>query len=143
MAREKTITTNIKDLLESIPEIQKIIPRPLGENETLSEYPCAIFYPESSDSSFESVTENIKTYRYKLFLIVGLTNDTADNIFLEAIPTLVDAVEDKIDNGWDMGTMGGSRVWAWIDGGTSGISAKTNEAYRELNINVRLLKTNS
>jgi hypothetical protein len=141
MSREQYITSNIKTALQAIPEIKEVIPRPLGENETVEKYPCAIFYPETSENSFHSVQENIKTYRYKLHLIIGLTNDTADNVFENGFPALVDAVEDKIDEDWNVGTLSGHRVWKWIDSGVSGIDTKSNEAYRSFDINIRLLKS--
>ncbi len=137
--REKYLVDKIKEELESIDEIQLVIPRPLGENEKITKYPCAIFYPESAENSYHDVKSNLKTYRYKLHLIIGLSNDTADNIFLSALPALVDAVEDKIDNEWDMGTLDGKRVWKWLDNGTSGIDVKTNEAIRSFDINIKLL----
>ncbi len=140
MNREQYIINNIKTALESVDEIAQVIPRPLGENEKITKYPCAIFYPSSSENSFHSVKDNEKTYRYELHLVVGLKNDTADNVFLTVFPTLVDAVEDNIDGGWDMGTLNGARIWKWLDSGTAGLSLEGNEAYRTFDIRIRLLK---
>ncbi len=140
MNREKYIIDNIKDALDSIDQIAQVIPRPLGANEKIKKYPCAIFYPASSENSFHSVKDNEKIYRYELHLIIGLKNDTADNVFLKAFPALVDAVEDKIDGDWDMGTLNGARIWKWLDTGTTGLSLEGNEAYRTFDIRIRLLK---
>ena len=142
MGRNEYIVNNIKTTLENVDEIAEVIPRPLGENETIDNYPTAIFYPVSSENSFETVSQNKKTYRYELVLLIGLKNDTAESVFLTAMPELIDAVEAEIDKDWDAGTLDGSRVYKWIDNGVSGVDTGTNEAYQRLIINVRVLVNN-
>lgn len=136
----KLIST-IKDNLEAVNEIKKVYAHPVSK---ITKYPACIFYPDNFENSFETVKENKKYYRFKLFIIIGITQTTTENIFETVLPNVVDKVLEKFDELWDMGTIGGHRISGIVDSGEWGMSEenKSLEAWAEMDIRVQVLTTN-
>lgn len=134
----KELNTKIKDTLENVGSIRQIIPYPLKEGEKIKNYPCAIYFPDTAENSFETNGSNNKQYRYKLYIIVS--GASQEDLWTDILPTAVDEVIAEFDKNWDMSLIGTNRVWALIDNGnwTSALTDKGVEAIAELNIRIRL-----
>ena len=137
----KDIINHIVNKLEEIPEIADVTAPP-EKNEKITKYPTAVFYMTGSENSFDNVKQNLKTYKFEVVLLIGIENDTTENLLWNVLPTLTSAVEKKIDASWSVGTSDGARVWMWTDTGEDGVDTNTKEAYARLTINVRLLVNN-
>jgi len=107
-------------------------------------YPAIVFYPDEFQNSFETVSQNFRVIRYKIFVVIGVTQTTLNNIFTTVLPGVVDAVISQFDSDWDMSTIDGNRVWAKIDSGRWGVSEedKALTAWAELNIEIKLTTNN-
>jgi len=117
MITYKNIIDKIDDILEKVDEIQQVFAYPLGENENIEKYPCAIFFPEMVDNSYDSVLSNRRTYRFKLLLLVKLNDTNQSNIFTNILPNLVDNTISQFDEDWSFG----DASWQWVDTGRLGI----------------------
>ena len=145
MALETNIQTvliaEIKAMLESVSEIKEV--KAHGYTR-IEKYPAIIFTPDSFENSFLSTTENEETYKFKIWIIIGATQSTLDNIYERILPNAIDAVKEKINNAWSGGTIDGHRIWYQLDSGRPGLSeeAKGLQAWGELSLTVKLATNN-
>ena len=134
----RTLNTKIRTILESATKIKSIYAYPARQ---IDSYPSAIFYPSSLGNDFETTTENIKNYGYKLYIVINAEATTVENIFNTIMPNVVDQVLEELDNGWNFDSIDGHRVWAKVETGEWGIT-ETNaglEVYAEINLSIKLL----
>ena len=110
----------------------------------LSKYPAAVFFPVSFENSFQSVADNSKVYRFKLWIIVGAQQEDLSDVFERILPNAVDDVLEQFDADWSMNSINGHRCWIKIDSGDWTLSTTENglEAVAELNIEIKLSTTN-
>lgn len=133
-----TLITKIQTTLESVSEVAKVYPYPIGEAK-LTEYPSAIFYPVSIDNEFNTDQDNFKQYNFKLYLVTGTKGISKETLFTSTLPNLLDAVLEQFDQDWSIN--GSSRIWQRINFGTWGMTEDGNEAIIELNIIIKALTT--
>ncbi len=139
MITYQAIIQKISEVLGKVDEIQQVFAYPLGENENIGKYPCAIFFPEMVDNSYDSVLSNRRTYRFKLFLLVKLNATNQSNIFTNILPSLVDSTISQFDADWSFG----DDSWQWIDTGRVGIlkQGEGKVAFFEGTINIVTITT--
>ena len=102
----------VKATVDSITEIKESFYYPETD---LTKFPCAIILPGNCENTFETVEDNMKTYRFRIWIVSGIGGTTVNNVFATVLPKVVDAVYDKFDADWDQGTIDGHRVWARIE----------------------------
>lgn len=138
------LITDILSVLNSVPQLKAVYGYPVGEDTALGAYPAAIVVQDSFDNSFESVVENMKEYRFKLWIVIGCTASTTETIFTDALPKTVDAVLAAFDAAWNGGTVAGHRARYLVSSGQTTLSVTQNarEAVAELTLNIRVLTTN-
>src|SRR6185369_4939091 len=114
-----TINRKIQAILESVSKIKSIYAYPATK---IDNYPAAIYFPASMENSFETTSDNFKTYSYKLWLVVNVEGTTVQNVFSTIMPNLVDAVLEALDDGWSFSSINGHRVWGKVDTGAWNVS---------------------
>lgn len=135
------LISQISAILSGITNIKEVIAYPASK---LTKYPTAIFFPSSFENSFETTRENSKVYKFKLYIVIGATQSTVNNIFSTVLPNTVDSVMEAFDFGWSGSSINGHRTSIKIDSGDWTLSEENKglEAVAELNITIKLLTTN-
>ncbi len=136
-----TLISYIQDTLEKVTSVKQIIPNP---SETIEKYPCVIFFPESFENSFSSTSDNLKIYRFKMFIVVGAEDQTKEFLFNTVLPKVVDDVIAEFDKKWNAGNISGHRVWALLNSGTWWLTQtdKGAEAGAEMDLMIKVQTTN-
>jgi hypothetical protein len=136
------IINQLQAILETAAKIKAVYPYPINR---VSAYPAAIFFPVNLENSFESGQENLKLYRFKLYIVVNATQNNLKNIYSTILPNAVDEVLDALDRNWSMTAIGGHRAWLKVDSGDWTVSEVESglEAVAEFNIDIKLLTNNS
>ncbi|MCX6785919.1 MAG: hypothetical protein NTZ18_03665 [Candidatus Komeilibacteria bacterium] len=135
------IINQINMILASVTQIKQIIASPSTK---LTKYPGAIFFPANWQNDPETNKENLKFYRFKLWVVVGVNQTNINQVFTSTLPKAVDAVLAAFDSGWSLTSINSHRVWQRIDSGDWGLSQtdQAMEAYAEFNIEVKMLTNN-
>lgn len=104
-------------------------------------YPAVIFFPDAFENSFESTRDNKKTYRFKMYVVVGAGEKDKVDIFSTVLPKAVDAVVAAFDTAWDAGTISGHRVFVVVSSGswTMAEGPSGTEAQAELTVEFHTL----
>ena len=136
-----TLMSNINTTLAGITEVAEVFNYQAEEAE-ITKYPAVIFYPESVENSFETNTQNFKTYNFKMYLIVGGKEITKNKLMNTVLAGAVDAILAAFDEDWNGGDIDGNRVWAIVDTGLWAMREDGNEAYCEFNIKIKLITNN-
>ncbi len=136
-----TIIANIKTVLSGVSEIKEVKAHGFSR---VTKYPAVVFLPDGFDNSFNGNKENFEVHTFKLWVIVGVTNTTLDNIYEKVLPKAVDAIKEKMNESWNGGTIDGHRVWYSLQRGRFGMTEedKGMEAWAELNLSIKLLTNN-
>lgn len=130
----------IKEILETVDELQEVFAHPLGKDFRFTKYPAVVFTPTRLTADFSDTSSNHHVMSFKLWVIVSSNNQKVDDIFERILPKTVDAVVGAFGTGWDFGTIEGHRTWARMESGDMGYTQgqKGLEAWMELNLIVRL-----
>lgn len=134
------IIPKITEVLESVGAIKEVYAYPLPG--APKKYPAVIFYPDTTENAFETSQENMKVYRFKLWVVVGLGNKSEGDAYATVLPKAVDAVIQAFDTAWDGGTsVAGHRIWQVLDNAQWGIAVNQDakEVFAEMNLTVRVL----
>lgn len=110
----------------------------------ISKYPAVVFYPVSIENSFQSVADNFRICRFKLWVIVGVQQEDLSDVFERILPNAVDDILEQFDSDWSVSPINGHRCWIKIDSGDWTLSNGKDglEATVELNIEIKLTTTN-
>lgn len=137
-----TLLDSLEAILETISGIQEVYSYPLQGNP--NKYPAIIFYPDTVDNAFETTNENFKIYTFKIFVVINIAGKTVEDVWTGVLPKTIDSVTEKIDESWNMGTVGGHRVWARLSTNQIGMSIeeKSKTATVEMTLQVKTLTDN-
>ena len=137
-----TLIPSIKAIVEAVPAVKEVYAYPLAGNP--KQYPAVIFFPDSFENSFETVAENLKLYRFKMWVVVDLAGTDEEAAFTSILPNVVDKIATKFDAEWNGGTTGGHRVSQVLDTGFWGLAEEQSgkRAFAELTLTVKLLTNN-
>ena len=132
------LNSKIQSILEAVPQIKEIFAYPASK---INAYPAAIYYPVSFENSFETTSENLKAYGYKLWIVVNTGNKDVQNIFDTVMPNVMDAILEALDDGWNFSSIDGHRAWCKVDSGSWSVSEVQNgiEVSGEINLSIKLL----
>lgn len=136
-----TLIPNIKTLLESVDEVNKVYAYPVSE---VAGYPAVVFTPDSYESDFETNKENQEMRRFRMVVVINATQTTLENVFTDYLPKVVDSISAKFAENWDGGAIDNHRVWYKLDSGqwNVGETDKGLEAWCELFLDITLLTNN-
>ena len=137
----KTLIAKIKATLTDVAEISEVFDYPASETE-ITKYPCAVFFPDSVDNAFETNNQDLRTYKFKLYIVAGGENITASKLFGDVLAGAMDGVMEAFAKDWNGGTIEGNRVWVKINTGIWSMRADGNEATCELSIDIKLITNN-
>jgi len=135
-----TITLEVDGV--SVKRFKDVFAYPTEEPEN---YPAIIFFPDKTENSFNNSQQNFKVYRFKLWVVAGITT-TADTetLFETILPNSCDSVMEAFDSNWNLNSIDGHRVWAKID--LSKIIKSDNDkgiqAIGEFDIEIKMLTNN-
>lgn len=137
-----TLIPDIKAALEGVKAIREVYAYPLPGNP--KQYPSVVFFPDSFENGFESVTENRKSYRFKLWVMVDLSNTDEETAFTSILPNVIDKMIAAFDAQWNGGTQNGHRISYLLDSGFWGLAQeqKSKRAFAEMTLTIRTLTTN-
>jgi len=112
---------------------------------TIEKYPAAIFYPSEFENGFETNEENMKTYGFRLFLVIAASRKNLSDIFDNIMPETVDAVLQSLDDNWSLSNINGHRVWLKVDTGAWTVSDEQGsiEVTAEINLSIKTLTSNN
>lgn len=130
----------ITAILTGITAIKAVYPYPLPGNP--EKYPAVVFFPDSFDNAFDSNAENMKAFRFKLWVTVNLSGSNEATVFPTVLAPAVDKVIAAFDEAWDAGvSLQGHRIWLVISSGFWGMTVeqKGKEAWAELSLTFHLL----
>lgn len=133
-----TFIEAIQTVLDGVEAIKDVYPYPALK---VVKYPAVIFFPDAFENSFESTQDNKKTYRFKMYVVVGTQQKDKVDIFSTVLPKAVDAVVQAFDAAWNQGASGGHRVSVVVSSGswTMGVDDSGLEAQAELTVEFRTL----
>lgn len=136
------LTAKIQTTLDSVDKIKESFAYP--EN-AFTKYPAVVYYPSEVQNAFETTVDNMKIYKYKMWIIIGVTPETKQDVFTSKLPDAVDAVLAAFDANWSAGEIEGHSGWFWIDVGTWGLSSAQDgeTAFAEITLNYKTLTSNS
>ncbi len=136
----KNVIEKIKTILENVDEVNQIYSYPLDEKERINKYPAVIFLPDDVDNNFSDTGSNHRILSFKLWAIVNTGGTSKEEVFEDILPSLVDAIIEAFDKGWDFSTIGGHRTWARINSAIWGMSLESKglEAWAEMRLIIRL-----
>ena len=106
-----TITLEVDG--EQVKRFKDVFAYPTEEPEN---YPAIIFFPDRTENTFNNSQQNFKVYRFKLWVVAGITT-TADTstLFETILPNACDSLMEAFDTNWCLNSIDGHRVWANID----------------------------
>lgn len=133
-----TLIPAIKTILEDVTAVKSVYAYPLEGSPKV--FPSVVFYPDNFENEFNTTQDNMKTYRFKLWVVVNLAGTNEEDVFTDILPNVVDKITDAFDAAWNGGTIDGHRIWQVISSGQWGFSSeeKAKEAYAELTLTVRM-----
>lgn len=133
-----TLIPQIQDIIENVSAIKAVYPYPLPGNPKA--YPAVVFVPDSMENGFDTVADNRKTLRFKLWIMVDLAGTTEEQAFAVILPNVIDKLIAAFDTAWNGGTIDGHRIWHILDSGFWGLAEeqKSKRAFAELTLTVRL-----
>lgn len=136
-----SITKQIKTILEGVDKIAKVYSYPESD---LEEYPAVVFYPVSTENDWETVNQNKRTYRYKIWVIVEKTSGAdEEKIFGVILPKVTDEIEQALDENWSL--TGDNRTWLKFDTGVWSLQKPKDgpvTATAEIDLSIRTLLDN-
>ena len=137
----QTLLSKIQTTLDTVTAIKATYAYPTS---SITSYPAVVYFPDSFDNSFETSADNMKVYRFRMFVVVGATQKTNTDIFSTVLPKAVDAVLAAFDAGWDGGTISGHRAWMLMNSGLWSMAETQQglEATAELSLQVKVATTN-
>lgn len=138
----ETLFTKIKTTLGKVARVQKTFNWPDGD---IKESPAVFFRPAGFTNDFETGSENYKTYRFTVVVLISANNTTKENVFDNAMPKAVDDIVAQFDEDWNFGTVDGHRVWTKIDSADEWQMSDEESglvAYAPLNLEIKMLTTN-
>lgn len=132
-----TLYNKISNTLDKVDSISKIYGYPTSE---LEGYPAVIYYPDEVENEFMSTKENMKTYRFKMWVVVSAEVKSMQDVFETILSGVVDDIIDQFDTDWDGGNIDDHRCWIIIDNGVwyTGETQDGKTAYAELNIKIKV-----
>lgn len=141
MAIYPTINSKIETILNGVVKIKAVYPYPVVG---INAYPAAIFYPATVSNSFETVSDNMKVYGYKLWIVLNVEATNIQNGY-EVLARVMDTVIEAFDDGWDLTTIDGHRAWLQIDTGSWALNEEMNglELAAEIDLSIKTLTTNN
>lgn len=138
-----TLIGKIKTTLATSTKIAKVYPFPVSKIDT---YPAAVFIPATLENSYLSTEENMKVYRFKVWVVAGaaVKGLNLEDLFGRVLANAVDDVIAKVDDGWNQGTIEGHRVWSIIESGNWSLNKTEHgvEAIAELNLAIKVATNN-
>ena len=137
-----SLINHIKETLEGVDSVKQIIPYPIDT--APEKQPYVVFFPDSFDNDFASTKENMKLYRFKMWIVVGTKQVGNALVFSTILPKVVDDVVAAFDGKWDAGNLDGHRVWALLNSCLWGLTPtdKGTEAWCEMNLVIKMQTTN-
>lgn len=137
----ETLIGDIQGIIGGISAVKEVYAYPLAGNPT--KYPAVIFFPDSFTNDFDTVRDNFKVYRFKMWVVVDLAGTTEEDVFTSILPKTVDKVIEAFDSAWNGGTTDGHRIWQIIDSGIWGLSEEQSgkRAFAELTLSVKFSTT--
>ena len=136
------LITKINTTLGEVTQVKEIFSTPETK---IAKFPAVFFKPDGFENAFETNTENMKTYRFLMIVLVGANQKSIEDVFGTVLPKTVDEIVAQFDEDWDQGTISGHRVWAKIDSaGPWEVDEEQDGriAWAPLNLEIKLLSTN-
>ena len=128
-----TIISYIKNILENVSAIKAVYPYPLDG--APKAYPAVIFIPDTVENVYNTNADNKKTFKFKLWVEVDLSNTTVETAWTSILPNVVDKMITEFDKNWSR-QIDNHRAWLRIDSGTWKMSEenKARRAYAEFSL---------
>ena len=135
------LISKINDTLNGVSNIKEVFAYPATK---LTKYPTAIFFPSGFDNQYATTAENMKTYEFKVYIVVGAKQKSIQDIYNTVMPNTVDAVIEQFDNEWDYDVIDGNRVWTQLETGGWSVSSEQDnlEVTAELTLLIKVLTNN-
>jgi len=136
-----TLISKIKTSLEAVDSVKEVFNYPRSK---LSKYPSIVFFPNGLDNEYNNTGENLKTYKFSIFLVIGAIQTTIDTVYNTIMPKALDEVLAQLDKDWNTGTIDGHRAWSQVETGSWSLSTEQNsiELTAELTLNIKVLTNN-
>jgi hypothetical protein len=137
-----TLIPNIKSAIEGVAAVRDVYAYPLAGNP--KQYPSVVFIPDSFENSFETVADNMKVYRFRMWVMVDLAGTDEETAFTSILPNVIDKIIAAFDAQWNGGTLDGHRISYILDSGFWGLSEeqKSKRAFAEMTLTIRMMTTN-
>lgn len=148
-----SIIQEIKERALAIEEIQEVFMHPEGadivdvvggvvmyKGSRVKKFPALVFLKDTLSSEFNDSGSNHRTVAFKAWVLVPCENTENVDIWERILPNAVDAVIEKFDQSWNLGTTdGGFRIWCRVASGLQGYTPEPEGrmAWEELSLVVR------
>jgi len=137
----KTLYSEIETILESVTNVKQIVKYPISKFDA---YPAVVYFPSEISNIFSTSSDNFREYKFKMYVVVGASQETLANIFENVLSNTCDAILQAFDTNWNLNSLDGHRVWLRIDSGNWGLedSDKGLIAVAEMNLIIKMSVNN-
>lgn len=137
-----TLIEKIETIINSVESIKEVFTYPVSK---LTKYPCAIIIPSDFENNFETNSDNMKTYGFKVWIVIATKQIKMSQGWGTIMPKVMDEVLEKLDSGWDFSTINGHRTWCKVNTGAWTVNESQDgvEVQAEVNLQVKVLTSNS
>lgn len=138
----KALLDNIVSILEGVSKVNAVYDYNISGANML--YPCAIVLPTAFDNKYITQTENLKGYKFKIYVYqeaqVNGKQTSFKDIFLPVVDDIIAELDDKWHGNLWTGQTGSHRIWAVCESGDMGITKgeQGDLLYAELNLTINL-----
>lgn len=110
----QTLYNKIKTILENVENVKQIIEYPSTKFEA---YPAVVFFPGDISNIFSTSSSDFREYKFKMYIIVGVSNSNLSHVFTGVMANTCDAILDAFRDSWDLDRIDNNRCWLRIDSG--------------------------
>lgn len=139
----ETLISKVQTTLNACTKVQQVFMYP---EKNYTKFPAVCAYPSNFENSFETTDENMKMYRFSIWVMIAATKQKGLNdIFTTVMPKTLDNIIATFDEQWDQGVSAdGKRIWQLINFGVTGTDQYQDGqvAYTELELLIKVLTTN-
>lgn len=138
----QTLLTKIKATLANVTKVKLVFSYPKTK---IDQFPAVFIMPGFMQNSYLTTVENEKVYQYQLYVLIGMQEGQAENIFTNVLPNTVDAIVAQFDSEWNGGTIDGHRVTVLVSSNEAwGVSEEEDglKAFAPMTVQVRLVSDN-
>lgn len=137
----KTLYSEIATIIAGVSNVKESFPHPQSK---FTKYPACIYFLTGIENAFSTTSENFKTYKFKIFVLIGVEQTTISNVMGNVLPNTTDNLIQAFDTNWSLTSIDSHRCWATLNGGAISLAQEANGlmGVAELDLNIKISTNN-